>query len=48
MSLHRVEPAEASNDFAIQTYQLTKIFNSVVAVDSIKLNIKKGEKGRWD
>ncbi len=29
--------------FAIQTYQLTKTFNSLVAVDGIELNIKKGE-----
>ena len=29
--------------FAIQTYQLTKIFKSLVAVDGIELNIKKGE-----
>jgi len=29
--------------FAIQTYQLTKIFNGLVAVNSIDLNIRKGE-----
>ncbi len=43
MSLHKVEPAEASDDFAIQTFNLTKIFNRLVAVDGIELNIKKGE-----
>ena len=31
------------NTFSIQTYQLTKRFNSLVAVDGIELNIKKGE-----
>jgi ABC-2 type transport system ATP-binding protein len=29
--------------FAIQTYQLTKTYNDLVAVDGIELNIKKGE-----
>ena len=29
--------------FAIQTFNLTKIFNGLVAVDGIDLNIKKGE-----
>ncbi len=44
MTSYRIEPARVKDDtFAIQTYQLTKIFNSVVAVDSIELNIKKGE-----
>ncbi len=44
MTSHRVEPAKVKDDtFAIQTYQLTKIFNSLVAVDGIELNIKKGE-----
>ncbi len=44
MTSYRIEPAKVKDDtFAIQTYQLTKIFNSVVAVDSIELNIKKGE-----
>lgn len=44
MTSHRIEPARVKDDtFAIQTYQLTKIFNSVVAVDGIELNIKKGE-----
>ncbi len=44
MTSYRVEPARIKDDtFAIQTYQLTKIFNSVVAVDGIELNIKKGE-----
>ena len=44
MTSYRVEPARVKDDtLAIQTYQLTKIFNSVVAVDGIELNIKKGE-----
>ncbi len=44
MTSHRMEPARVKDDtFAIQTYQLTKIFSSVVAVDGIELNIKKGE-----
>ena len=44
MTSYRVEAARVKDDtFAIQTYQLTKIFNSVVAVDGIELNIKKGE-----
>ena len=44
MTSYRIESAKVKDDtFAIQTYQLTKIFNSVVAVDSIELNIKKGE-----
>ncbi len=44
MTSHRIESAKVKDDtFAIQTYQLTKIFNSVVAVDGIELNIKKGE-----
>jgi ABC-2 type transport system ATP-binding protein len=44
LTSYRIEPARVKDDtFAIQTYQLTKIFNSVVAVDSIELNIKKGE-----
>jgi len=44
LTSYRVEPARVKDDtFAIQTYQLTKIFNGVVAVDGIELNIKKGE-----
>ena len=44
MTSHRIEPARVKDDtLAIQTYQLTKIFNGVVAVDGIELNIKKGE-----
>src|SRR3989337_2547808 len=36
---------EKANDetFAIQTHQLTRLFGSLVAVDGIDLNIKKGE-----
>lgn len=33
----------AKDDFAIQTLKLTRRFNSLVAVDGIDLNIKKGE-----
>jgi ABC-2 type transport system ATP-binding protein len=44
LTSYRVEPARVKDEtFAIQTYQLTKIFNGVVAVDGIELNIKKGE-----
>jgi len=44
LTANRIESAEAKNGtFAIQTHQLTKIFNSLVAVDGIELNIKKGE-----
>ena len=44
MTSYRIDPARVKDDtFAIQTYQLTKIFNSLVAVDGIELNIKKGE-----
>ncbi len=44
MTSYRVKPARVKDEtFAIQTYQLTKIFNGVVAVDGIELNIKKGE-----
>ena len=44
MTSCRMEPARVKDDtFAIQTYQLTRIFNSLVAVDGIELNIKKGE-----
>jgi len=32
-----------NDDFAIQTFNLTRKFNSLVAVDGIDLNIKKGE-----
>jgi len=38
------QPARVKDDtFAIQTYQLTRTFSGLVAVDSIELNIKKGE-----
>jgi len=43
MHSNRAEPAKVSNDLAIQTFNLTRIFNGLVAVDSIDLNIKKGE-----
>ena len=40
-----IAPSAKANDkpFAIQTHQLTKIFSDLVAVDSLELNIKKGE-----
>ena len=31
------------DDFAIQTFDLTRVFGNLVAVDGIELNIKKGE-----
>lgn len=43
MHSNGAELAKASDDLAIQTSNLTKIFNSLVAVDDIELNIKKGE-----
>jgi len=44
LTSYKVEPTRVKDDtFAIQTYQLTRIFNDVVAVDGIELNIKKGE-----
>jgi len=44
LTSYKVEPARVKDDtFAIQTYQLTRIFNDVVAVDGIELNIKKGD-----
>jgi len=42
MTSDRIEPSKA-DDFAIQTFNLTRAFNSLVAVDGIDLNIKKGE-----
>ena len=43
MDAERVEPVKVSNDLAIQTFNLTRIFNSLIAVDGIDLNIKRGE-----
>jgi ABC-2 type transport system ATP-binding protein len=43
MASRSVKRAKAGNDFAIQTFNLTRTFNSLVAVDGINLNIKKGE-----
>ena len=43
MHSNGAELAKASDDLAIQTSNLTKIFNSLVAVDDIELNIKRGE-----
>jgi len=42
MPLRRAKQAE-TGDFAIQTFNLTKRFNGLVAVDGIELNIRKGE-----
>jgi ABC-2 type transport system ATP-binding protein len=38
-----LEPEGIKDEFAIQTFGLTKKFNSRVAVDDLELNIKKGE-----
>jgi len=44
VSLDYVKPAKGTDDaLAIQTSQLTKTFGSLVAVNSIDLNIKRGE-----
>ena len=43
MTSETAKPAKVKDDLAIQTYQLTRIFGSLVAVDGIELNIKKGE-----
>ena len=43
MTSYRAKSAKISGDFAIQTFNLAKTFNSLVAVDGIDLNIKKGE-----
>jgi ABC-2 type transport system ATP-binding protein len=42
MPARRAKQAE-TGDFAIQTFNLTKRFNGLVAVDGIELNIRKGE-----
>jgi len=42
MPLRRAKQAE-TGDFAIQTFNLTKRFNGLVAVDGLELNIRKGE-----
>jgi ABC-2 type transport system ATP-binding protein len=38
-----VKQAKTGDDLAIQTFNLTKTFNELVAVDGIELNIRKGE-----
>ena len=44
MSSNIAQPARVKDEsFAVQTYQLTKVFDSLVAVDGIELNIRKGE-----
>jgi ABC-2 type transport system ATP-binding protein len=43
MDSDRAEPVKLNGDLAIQTFNLTKIFNGLVAVDGLDLNIKKGE-----
>jgi len=39
----KAEPAKVNDGLAIQTLNLTKIFNGLVAVDGVELNIKRGE-----
>ena len=43
MTSQSTKRASAGNDLAIQTFNLTKAFNGLVAVDGIELNIRKGE-----
>ncbi|MBA7485293.1 Linearmycin resistance ATP-binding protein LnrL [subsurface metagenome] len=44
MASHSLEADRALDDtFAIQTFNLTKVFGSLVAVDGVNLDIKKGE-----
>ena len=43
MDSNRAEPVKINSDLAIQTFNLTRIFNGLVAVDGLDLNIKKGE-----
>ena len=44
MGSNVAQPTRVKDEsFAIQTYQLSKTYNGLVAVDSIELNIKKGE-----
>lgn len=43
MDSNRAEPVKVNSDLAIQTFNLTRIFNGLVAVDGLDLNIKKGE-----
>jgi ABC-2 type transport system ATP-binding protein len=43
MTSPKVKRPKAANDLAIQTFNLTRTFNGLVAVDGIELNIRKGE-----
>ena len=44
MGSNVAQPTRVKDEsFAIQTYQLSKTYNGLVAVDGIELNIKKGE-----
>jgi ABC-2 type transport system ATP-binding protein len=43
LTSNTTESAEKSDDLAICTLNLTRMFNALVAVDGIELNIKKGE-----
>jgi ABC-2 type transport system ATP-binding protein len=43
MTSHKVKRPKTGNDLAIQTFNLTRTFNGLVAVDGIELNIRKGE-----
>jgi len=41
---YRAEPARVKDEtYAIQTFNLTKIFNGLIAVDNIDLNVRRGE-----
>jgi ABC-2 type transport system ATP-binding protein len=43
MTSNGIEPVKMDDEFAIQTFDLTRVFGNLVAVDGIELNIKKGE-----
>jgi ABC-2 type transport system ATP-binding protein len=43
MTLQIAKKANTGDDLAIQTFNLTKTFNELVAVDGLELNIRKGE-----
>ena len=44
MTSYRAEPARVKDGtYAIQTFNLTKIFNGLIAVDNIDLNVRRGE-----
>ncbi|MEE8619226.1 MAG: ATP-binding cassette domain-containing protein [Dehalococcoidales bacterium] len=43
MTSNGIEPVKMDDEFAIQTFDLTRVFGNLVALDGIELNIKKGE-----